>query len=380
VALRTEIRQTVEMCRHCFMCRHANPTFLVTKLDAHTPRGYALALSRIDDGLVAWTEDVVSKLYQSTLDGLCSELCEFDWREDLVVQAGREEAVRQGLAPPAVIRAADRRIGDGADGTASVRLPVAAERLDRVGADLLFVTGLEARERCPGTIAATAALLDHFGADWTIPSVEHDPGIDLWELGYSEAALRAAERFAAQVVRLRPSRIVTGSSRVLRALREPLPSAALASLPQAGHLSEFLADRLAARGATVAPAVRADADRIAYHDPCSLGRRARVFEPPRQVIQALDGAPPIEFSHSRAIAECCGEGGVLPEVDPELAARLASATLARLPEGVTMLLTACPGCRAQLGAAAERAGGKVAVMDISELAARRLGLRWAADA
>ena len=379
MALRTEIRQTIEMCRHCFMCRHANPTFLVTKLDAHTPRGYALALSRVDDGLAAWTEDVVSKLYQSTLDGLCSELCEFDWREDLVVQAGREEAVRQGMAPPPVIRAADRRIADGAERLASAWLPLAPDRLDRKGAETLFITGLEARERSPGTIVATAALLDHLGADWTVLSIEHDPGIDLWELGYTDAALRAAERFVAEVGRLRPSRIVTGSSRVLRALREPLPSAALATLPPVEHLSELLVDRLVARGAAAPRGRPVDTSRIAYHDPCSLGRRARVFEPPRQVIEALTGAPPLELPHSRALAECCGEGGLLPEVDPALAARLASALLTRLPDGAA-LVTACPGCRAQLGAAAERAGGSVEVMDISELASSRLGLRRAVDA
>ena len=92
--------------------------------------------------------------------------------------------------------------------------------------EILFITGLDARERAPETISATAAILDHLGCDWTALSVEHDPGIDLWELGYDDAADRAAERFAAEV-RAAGSRrrILTGSSRVLRALREPLPAA-----------------------------------------------------------------------------------------------------------------------------------------------------------
>jgi Fe-S oxidoreductase len=353
------------------MCRHANPTFLVTKLDAHTPRGYALSLSRVDDGLADWSDDLAGKLFQSTLDGLCSELCVFDWREDLVVQAGREEAVRQGLAPEAAARAAERRQAD--DPAVDTTLPVEPERLDREAADLLFLTGLDARERAPETISATAAILDHLGCDWTALALEHDPGLDLWELGYTEAAEAAAARFAAEVTKLRPARIVTGSSRVLRALREPLP-AALAGLPEVEHISEFLASRISALDDAAEATPRVAADRVAYHDPCSLGRRARVFDAPRAVIEATTGLPVLEFFHSREIAECCGDGGLLPEVDPKLAERMATAQLERLPAGAATLVTACPGCRAQLGVAAERAGGSVEVIDLSELVANRLGL------
>ena len=367
MALPADIRKTIDMCRHCFMCRHANPTFLVTKLDAHTPRGYALGLSRIDDGLASWDTDLAAKLFASTLDGLCSELCEFDWREDLVVQVGRAEAVRAGVAPEAALRAAERRSEDAT--VAFPAAPVAADRLDREGAEILFLTGLDARERAPETISATAAILDHLGCDWTALSVEGDPGIDLWELGHDEAARAAAKRFAEAVARLAPARIVTGSSRVARALREPLPGA-LAVDAEIEHLSEFLAARVSAPEDTGATGEATDAV-VAYHDPCSLGRRLGVYEEPRAVIAKITGATPVEFFHSHAVAECCGDGGLLPELDPPLAARMAAAQLARLPEGVDTLVTACPGCKAQLAGAA---GDDITVIDLSELVAGRLGL------
>ena len=369
MALPVDIRKTIDMCRHCFMCRHANPTFLVTKLDAHTPRGYALGLSRIDDGLASWDADLAAKLFQSTMDGLCSEHCEFDWREDLVVQVGRAQAVREGVAPEAVRRAAERRSGDAA---ASFPVPpsaIADERLDHPGTEYLFLTGLDARERAPETIAATVALLDHFGCDWTVLSEETDPGIDLWELGYDDAAESAAAAFADAIARIAPKRVVTGSSRVARALREPLPTT-LAVDVQVEHLSEFLAARpsmLTGAGDSAKSAMGA----VAYHDPCALGRRLGVYEEPRAVIEKMTGSSPVEFLHSHAVAECCGDGGLLPETDPALAARMAAAQLARLPEGVDTLVTACPGCKAQLAGAAHDG---VSVVDLSELVAGRLGL------
>ena len=30
------VREVIKNCRFCFMCRHACPTFLATKLDSHT--------------------------------------------------------------------------------------------------------------------------------------------------------------------------------------------------------------------------------------------------------------------------------------------------------------------------------------------------------
>ena len=99
-----------------------------------------------------------------------------------------------------------------------------------------------------------------------------------------------------------------------------------------------------------------------------------MYDAPRRLIEQVTGSAPREFPHQRQLAECCGDGGVLPEIDPELAARLASAQLARSPEGVDTIVTGCPGCRAQLGEAADRSGGDVRVLDITELVADGLGL------
>ena len=385
MALRPEITQTIRMCRHCFMCRHANPTFLVTKLDGHTPRGYALALSRIEDGLAGWTEDLATKLYQSTMDGLCAELCEFGWREDLVVQAGRGEAIQAGMAPATVERAARARGLDGTTAGPDVRTSgleavpgVPPSRLDREAADVLFLTGLDARLRAPRTVSTSAAVLEHLGCDWTMLTEERDPGIDLWELGYTDAAREAAGRFAADMTRWQPASIVTGSSRVLRAIRELLPAWQVAQLPAARHISEFLLAELGISWHGVAradPDDRSGAEVVAYHDPCALGRRLAVLDPPRQLIASLTGAPPAELFHTGKAAECCGGGGLLPEVDPGLSGRMARARLDRLPEGVTTVVTACPTCRSALGAAAEAEGRDLEVLEISEFVAARLGIR-----
>ena len=58
--------------------------------------------------------------------------------------------------------------------------------------------------------------------------------------------------------------------------------------------------------------------RVAYHDPCHLGRMLGVYEEPRQILQAL-GVELVEMEHNRTFSTCCGGGGGVLDVDRNLA-------------------------------------------------------------
>lgn len=364
------VQNTIKMCRYCFMCRHANPTFLVTKLDAHTPRGYALLLSQIEAGRSEWTVDVGEKLYQSTLDGLCRELCEFHWPEDEVVRAGREQAVRHAVVPAPVRATIDALLSGGA-----LPLPPAVRdrldaRCDREGAATLFLTGSLARREAPDLILTTADILDRWGEDWTLLGEEADTGAALWELGLPGEAREAGARLAAAIRGLRPRRIVTGDAHACRALRELYPSWGIDDLSAVDvlHVAEYLAGLLPSSALPLDPT--GEHGVVAYHDPCQLGRRLHVLQAPREVIRTVTGRAPVEFPHAGAVAECCGGGSLLYATYPWLSASMAEARLGTVADAsVDTVVTGCPTCRLVLRAGAEKAGSGIRVIDITELVA-----------
>jgi Fe-S oxidoreductase len=377
MTISSEVHRSIEMCRYCFMCRHANPVFLVTKLDAHTPRGYALLLSRIEAGLAEWSDDVSEKVFQSTLDGLCRELCEFHWQEDEVVRTARELAVASGAVPARVREAVDELRARAAVPLPAGSLDGVGVVSDRAGADVLLLTGTIARREAPDLILANAAILAAAGEDWTLLAAEPDCGVALWELGYPADARAAAARLAEAIAALGPREVVCPDPGVCRALRELYPAWGIGAGVGGGarvlHTSEYIAERLASGRLELAP--DPGTGPVAYHDPCQLGRRLRVFDPPRAVIAAATGRQPAEFPHARELAECCGDGSSLAVTYPALSRAMAERRLRTLEDpAVTRVVTACPGCRLALAGAAGAAGLDIHVIDIAELVAGRLAV------
>jgi len=83
------------------------------------------------------------------------------------------------------------------------------------------------------------------------------------------------------------------------------------------------------------------------HDACGTRHNPRVQEAVRRVL-ALTGHSFEEMAHSRERSICCGSGGMVPAVAPELARQT---TALRLAEASRDLITYCAACRARFAAA-----------------------------
>jgi heterodisulfide reductase subunit D len=107
--------------------------------------------------------------------------------------------------------------------------------------------------------------------------------------------------------------------------------------------------------------------KVTFHDPCDLGRASGVYEAPRQILRSIPGVELVEMKGNREQCVCCGGGGNLEMVDPELSAGLAQAKIEEIKAtGAEMVITACQQCVRTIQTTARRKKIPVAVMDIIE--------------
>lgn len=130
------------------------------------------------------------------------------------------------------------------------------------------------------------------------------------------------------------------------------------------HTTQFL-DQLLAQG-------RLSLDKqeisVTYHDPCDLGRAARIFEAPRRVIRALPGVKLVEMAANREHCLCCGGGGNLEMIDQELNAGIARMKVEQvLATGAEAVVSGCQQCLRTMATHARRNKLPLKVMDIAQL-------------
>jgi glycolate oxidase len=114
--------------------------------------------------------------------------------------------------------------------------------------------------------------------------------------------------------------------------------------------------------------------KVAYHDPCDIGRHMNIYEPPRSVIRAIPSVELVEFTQNRNLAKCCGGGGGLKAYDTQMSLEIAYKRIQEANSvGAEVVVSACPACKSNLQMAAaglrKEKKGRIKVMDIAKLVA-----------
>jgi heterodisulfide reductase subunit D len=112
---------------------------------------------------------------------------------------------------------------------------------------------------------------------------------------------------------------------------------------------------------------------VTYHDPCDLGRGAKVYEEPRELIQSIPGVTLIELSQNRENCQCCGGGGNLEMIDAGLATEIAKRQIEDAQStGAQAIITSCQQCVRTMATYVRRNKVPLEVLDITQLVQRAL--------
>jgi Fe-S oxidoreductase len=87
------------------------------------------------------------------------------------------------------------------------------------------------------------------------------------------------------------------------------------------------------------------ARKIAFHDPCYLGRHSGIYDAPRQLLSSVPGADIKELGRSRESSLCCAGGGGRIWAEVPMGERFGELRVAdAIESGAQVLATSCPYC------------------------------------
>src|SRR2546427_1010322 len=115
--------------------------------------------------------------------------------------------------------------------------------------------------------------------------------------------------------------------------------------------------------------------KFTYHYSCYLGRWNDIYDPPREVIEAIPGAKLVEIERHRKRGFCCGAGGGRMWVEGKIGKRINHERVEQtLRTEAPRVATACPFCLTMFrdGIAAKDAETRLQVKDLAQYLAESI--------
>lgn len=406
LTLRRSLSEDLYACAQCGYCTVDCPINEVLGWESYTPRGKIFLFKKIakperimpverGGSEVTFTiksrdelvREVVKRVYTCTTCGRCSAICgdciKFCHIElnplELWLKL-REAAYNSGIAPEILykveetITSSKNIYGMDNETRRDWAVYTGSELKVKDRAKVVYFVGCitSYSGRVQGVAQAITSILDYVGEDWTVLEDEGCCGHPLYVSGATKRYREVAKENVKKIMKVGAEIVVTGCPGCYLALKEEYPHILGLKPPfEVLHFTELL------RRYVIEGRVKLEAsDRIlTYHDPCELGRIGGVLKEPRQLINELGKL--VEPKHSYVESKCCGAGGMLKAVNPELSQLIATSRLKTLVEvSPETILTACPSCELNLKEAALKSNFRIEILDIAEIVARELGLYY----
>ena len=137
------------------------------------------------------------------------------------------------------------------------------------------------------------------------------------------------------------------------------------------HHTDFLQGLLVAGKLKPAKPVKG---KVVYHDSCYLGRYNKIYDSPREILQAIEGVELTEVEYwNKNKGLCCGAGGAQMFMEEQGEQRVNNKrTLQLLNTGAETIASACPFCMTMLtdGLKNQDKEEEIAQLDVAELLAQ----------
>jgi len=356
--------ETLKSCYQCGLCTGICPWNLVRSfLTRRLIHGAQIGLVELE------SEDV----WLCATCGACVERCPRGVEIIDIMRALRRIGAQWGATPKS-LRTVMASLG-------SVGNPMGEAREKRVD----WAKGVKVKTFAPGTeylyfscctpaydpqakriALATVDILNKAGVDFGILGNEESCcGESARKAGEEELFQRLAQANIEAFKGHGVSQVIVSSPHCYHTFKNEYP--VVGSDFKVVHVTQFLAELVADKRLKL---TKSFPKKVAYHDPCYLGRHNKIYDEPRRVLESIPGLQLVELPDCREDSLCCGGGGGRIWMETKKGERFSDLRIEQaLGVGAEVLAIACPYCLLNFQDSLLTMGkeGVLEVKDISEL-------------
>jgi heterodisulfide reductase subunit D len=341
-------------CANCGYCS-ACPIFKQFFLEEMLPRGKSFYFKRYFEGESQLNEKISGWIFLCTTCGRCEQVCqtEIPW----VKLCEKIRASLQNFILPA-----HERIGKFSE---EFHNPYGEKEhgfAKRKGGKIAYFAGCTSLYRMKNLAENSARILDSLGLAWiTLGEDEWCCGSPLLRTGQMALAEKLILHNIESLNRLGAKKLITQCAGCYMTISTSWQEIAKKNGVRMGfrpmHLSVFLTREI--ENVEFSSIQK----KITYHDPCHLGRRCKIYDEPRKILESIPGIKLVEMEAARENSECCGAGGGVRSAFPDVADLLAKKRVEQgMKTGAESIVSSCPFCELSF-----RLVSKVEVLDVVDL-------------
>ena len=367
----------VAKCNKCGFCLPSCPVYMVEQKESAAPRGRNAITRAVIEGRLELSPDTEKSIFSCLGCGACRQVCLSSVETKDLIFRDRECQVHEGLYPKIADRLAgflkeEHNISDDDNeerGEWQDFIKDLPERAyEKEKAEVIFFVGCVASffpmaQKIPANMSKVMAKAD---IDFAIMGGEEwCCGFPLLGAGMPDKMEELKEH---NLERLKAS----GANSIVFTCPSCYHTWKHLYNPECidlYHSSQYL-DRLIKDKRIKLKELKTT---VTYHDPCDLGRNSGVYEEPRNVLNAIPGLTLKELPHNRQLSMCCGGGGNVEMVNPDLTAQIAQMKIDEVKStGADMVVSACQQCLRTIATRARKQKIDLVVKDLTELVAEAM--------
>lgn len=363
-------REKIYICNRstCGYCLYRCPEYHLKGIESYGARGRMHIARGLLEGRLEPDASLVDRISSCLSCGYCTQRCGFDLTE--IFETLKQDLVEQGKVLEKYLQ-----LGGSIKENHNPYFKGAGDRFEEIrqemkqdeDADLLYFVGCASAYQYPTIARSTFMILNKLEINYQVLNDEWCCGFPLIRTGQIGLAKEVAEYNLEAIKALGANRVVFSCAECYRTFaKDYAERLGLETDFESLHISELLSKQFKKSEPVFKGKLE---EKVAYHDPCHLGRHMERYQQSRDLLGSVPGLELVEMEENRESARCCGAGGEVvrsgyPEVTLELAKK-------RIEEaeacGAEIIASSCPICYGTFKDAVKNTGAKLKVKDVTEI-------------